>query len=81
MKDLAEAMVDLFSWVKETEGLDHKLQHFRETIEFMAQQTTECALFIKNYASRGFLGSWKTYHFVQRQLIFGAILSTMCTLH
>ena len=56
VKDLAQAMANLFSWVQETKGLDHKLELFRETIGLMAQQATECALFIKNYTSRGFLG-------------------------
>jgi hypothetical protein len=56
VKDLAQAMANLFSWAKEAEALDHKLEHFRETIGLMAQQATECALFIKNYACRGFLG-------------------------
>lgn len=56
VKELAIAMVKLFSWVKETEALDQKLQHFCKTIELMAQQATECALFVKDYASRGFLG-------------------------
>ena len=57
VKDLGQAMANLFSWVQETEALDHKLQHFRETIGLMAKQATECALFIKNYANRGFLGT------------------------
>jgi hypothetical protein len=56
VKELAVAMVELFSWVKETEALDQKLQHFCKTIELMAQQATECALFVKDYASRGLLG-------------------------
>jgi hypothetical protein len=55
-------MVNLFSWVKEMEGWDHKLERFHKTIEMMAQQATECALFIKDYASRGFLGALEAYH-------------------
>jgi hypothetical protein len=56
VKELAESMVNLFSWVEEVQSLDHKDQHFTKIIELMAQQATECAAFIKEYASRGFLG-------------------------
>jgi hypothetical protein len=56
VKGLAEAMVNLFSWVKETESLDDKISRFDKIIELMAQQATECSVFIKDYASRGFLG-------------------------
>lgn len=59
VKELAEALVHLFSWVGEVQSLDHKTQHFIKIIELMAQQATECAAFIKEYASRGFLGTWK----------------------
>ena len=40
VKELAEAMVNFFSWVKETEGWNHKLERFSKTIEMMAQQAS-----------------------------------------
>jgi hypothetical protein len=70
VKELAQAMAKLFSWAKETEGLDHKLENFCETIGLMAQQATECAVFIKNYASRGFLGVSQGCLFAHWWLIF-----------
>ena len=66
VKDLAQAMANLFSWVQETKGLDHKLELFRDTVGLMAQQATECALFIKDYASRGFLGTSRPWVFSRR---------------
>lgn len=57
IKELAEAMVNMFLWVEEVQSLDHKSQHFIKTIGLMAEQTMECAVFIKEYASRGFLGA------------------------
>ena len=55
MKYLAQAMATFFFMGARTKGLDHKPELFHETINLMGQQTTKCALFIKNYTSRGFL--------------------------
>jgi hypothetical protein len=83
VKELAEAMVNLFSWVKETEGWNHKLERFRKTIEMMAQQATECALFIKDYANRGFLGALGAYRFAEPEqyLMFDATFSIIYASH
>lgn len=62
VKKLAEAMVNLFSWAKEAQSLDQKVPQFTKIIELMAQQATECAVFIKDYSSRGFLGTQKAHY-------------------
>jgi hypothetical protein len=61
IKELANSMVKLFSLVKETQPLTEKIELFNKTLELMAEQTIECAVFIKDYASRGFLGKWKAF--------------------
>jgi hypothetical protein len=54
-------MVDLFSWVQETEALPKKVKEFSNTIKLMVVQAKECAIFIRDYTQRGFLGMWKCH--------------------
>jgi hypothetical protein len=56
VQDLAMSMVDLFSWVQETEALPGKVKQFSSTIKLMVAQAKECAIFIKDYAQQCFLG-------------------------
>jgi uncharacterized protein Yka (UPF0111/DUF47 family) len=46
---LVETMDDVYSFVKETEPMK-KIKSFGRIIELIAQQTTECAYFIRDYA-------------------------------
>ena len=55
VEDLAMKMVDLFSWVQETDTLPDKVAHLGHIIGLMVQQVKECALFIMDYAKQGFL--------------------------
>ena len=57
VKELADAMVNVFTWAEETELLQEKIELLRNIIALMAKQVTECAVFIKDYTSRGFLGA------------------------
>jgi hypothetical protein len=61
VQDLAKRMVDLFSWVQETETLPEKVKPLSCTIKFMVEQVKECAFFIKDYTQQGFLGMQKCH--------------------
>lgn len=59
---LVEIMDDVYSFVKEAEPMK-KIESHGLIISLMAQQTTECAYFIRDYAmNKGFCGSTSTFH-------------------
>ena len=59
---LVEIMDDVFSFVKEAEPIK-KIESHGRIIELMAQQTTECAYFIRDYATNeSFCRSTSTLH-------------------
>jgi hypothetical protein len=59
---LVEIMDDVFSFVKEAEPIK-KIESHGRIIELMAQQTTECAYFIRDYAmNKSFCRSSSTLH-------------------
>jgi hypothetical protein len=49
IRSLLETMSDTFSFVHDAEPLG-KVQMLKSTVLLMAQQTTECAYFIRDYA-------------------------------
>ena len=59
---LVEIMDDVYSFVKEAEPIK-KIESHRRIIALMAQQTTECAYFIRDYAmNENFCKSTSTLH-------------------
>jgi hypothetical protein len=64
---LVQVMDDIYSFVKEAEPMK-KIESHRRIVALMAQQTTECAYFIRNYAmNKSFCMSastlkWKESH-------------------
>jgi len=59
---LVEIMDDVYSFVKEAEPMK-KIESHGRIIALMAQQTTECAYFIRDYAmNKSFCRSASTFH-------------------
>ena len=49
-------MEDLYSFVDDIEGLPGKIKQLGRTLIRVLEQTTECAIFFREYTDRGFLG-------------------------
>jgi hypothetical protein len=52
--DLMASMEDVYSFVDEIQSLREKNKTLDKVIKLILQQTFECAIFIQEYAGRGF---------------------------
>jgi len=50
------SMLDLYSFVDAVDELENKIKSLEDVIIRISVQTTECGIFIKQYASQRFLG-------------------------
>ena len=56
LRGLAASMADLYSFVDAVDGLEDKIKSLENVIIRISVQTTECGIFIRQYASHGFTG-------------------------
>jgi hypothetical protein len=54
-------MVDIYSFVEDTDFLTQKLKGLEDKVVAIAKQTVECALFIQEYTENGFGGEWTQF--------------------
>ena len=50
-------MKELYSFVDDVDKLKDKIKSLEDVLIRIANQTTECGIFIKRYASHGFIGT------------------------
>jgi hypothetical protein len=53
---LIQTMVEVYSFVKDTESAFEKIKPLEETVLAIVKQTAECAIFIQEYTGSGFCG-------------------------
>ena len=51
-------MEGAYSFVRDVVAVENKVKRFEDTIIKIFQQTVECAIFIREYAGRGFAGKY-----------------------
>ncbi|KAJ6586716.1 hypothetical protein B0H10DRAFT_2197960 [Mycena sp. CBHHK59/15] len=51
---LIQTMVEVYSFVEETEFVSQKIKRLEDTVLAIVKQTAECAIFIQEYTGRGF---------------------------
>ncbi|KAJ6555293.1 hypothetical protein B0H10DRAFT_1847963 [Mycena sp. CBHHK59/15] len=53
---LIQTMVEVYSFVEDTESVSQKIKRLEETVLAIVKQTAECAIFIQEYMGSGFCG-------------------------
>jgi hypothetical protein len=56
LRKLVETMVQVYSFVSDTDFLPHKLQTLEDKALAIVKQTVECVFFIQEYTDHGFGG-------------------------
>jgi hypothetical protein len=56
-------MEGAYSFVRDVVAIENKVKRFEDTIIMIFQQTVECAIFVREYAGRGFAGE----HLIKKQ--------------